>query len=99
MKKMNAQNFWIKTELTNVEALIVEYNECAERCIEDLKDVYLSDSADYQAALELFRKSDAEKLAEYVSDLDTCSRDNLVVAFQKDCGDEFVEDILGFTLR
>jgi hypothetical protein len=95
----SAAKFWIETPLTNVEALIADYNDCAERADQDLKSVYLDDAADYKVALELFRASDAETLAEHVTDLDTCSRDGIVVAFQKDCGDEFVESILGFSLR
>jgi hypothetical protein len=95
----SAAKFWIETPLTNVEALIADYNGCADRADQDLKSVYLDDSADFQAALEIFRKSDAETLAQHITDLDTFPRDNIVVAFQKDCGDEFIENILGFSLR
>ena len=50
----------------------------------------------FQNAIELFKQSDAEALATLVSEMDTEPREQIVVAFNQDCGSVFVKEILGY---
>ena len=94
---LTAQEYWKKTPLTNVEALVAQYNELAKDS--ELSDLYSDDAKDFAKAIELFRADDPETLSEFVTYMDTAPREALVVAFWRDCGDMFVEEHLGFTMN
>ena len=91
-----AAKFWIESPLNNVTELLNDYLNMAGS---DLESIYADDAGDVQQAINLFRSSDAEGLAQYVDELDTVVRESLVVAFQKDFGNEFVESVLGYEVR
>ena len=60
--------------------------------------MYMDDLRDFKKAVTLFRNSDGEGLAEHIDYLDTLPREQLVLAFAKDCGNEFVNSYLGYEL-
>ncbi len=53
---------------------------------------------DFHKAIVLFRQSDCEGLAEHINRMDTSPREDLVEAFWFDCGNDFVENVLGFSM-
>lgn len=91
----SAATFWNKT-LNEVNTLCDRTFSYFVEAEEDLKSLYHSDLEDFQTAIELFKQSDAEALATHVSELDTEPREQLVIAFNKDCGSTFVSEILGY---
>ena len=91
-----AVKFWIESPLNNVAELLNDYLSMAGS---DLESIYADDAGDVQQAINLFRSSDAEGLAQHIDELDTMVRESLVVAFQKDFGNEFVESVLGYQVR
>jgi hypothetical protein len=95
------QKFWKETPLANVAALVAKYRGYAkdEYSIEnDMADMYNEDASDFHKAIVLFRQSDCESLAEHIAHMDTDPRENLVEAFWFDCGNEFVEENLGYEM-
>lgn len=93
-----AQKFWTETPLTNVAKLVAVYREYAKDS-GDLSDMYNEDADDFHKAISLFRQSDAETLSQHVQFMDTSPRDSLVMAFFRDCGKDFVEHVLGYSIR
>lgn len=93
-----AVKFWIETPLTNVAKLVAEYRELAQDC-DDLAEMYNEDANDFHKAISLFRQSDTETLAQHVQFMDTSPRESLIEAFFRDCGKDFVEHVLGYSLR
>ncbi len=93
-----AVKFWIETPLTKVNALIADYHGYAKEDA-SLADMYDEDANDFMQALSYFRQSDAETLAQPVQFMDTPPRDSLVIAFFRDCGKDFVEHVLGYSIR
>ena len=91
----SAATFWNKT-LNEVNTLCDRTFSYFVEAEEDLKSLYHDDLEDYQIAIELFKQADAESLATHVSEMDTASREQLVVAFNEDCGSVFVREILGY---
>ena len=92
-----AQKFWTETPLTNVAKLVAVYREYAKDN-GDLSDMYNEDADDFHKAISLFRQSDSETLANHVQFMDTSPREALVLAFAKDCDNEFVKSYLGYEL-
>ena len=93
--KNSAATFWNKT-LNEVNTLCDRTFSYFVEAEEDLKSLYHDDLEDFQTAIELFKQSDAEALATHVSEMDTASREQLVIAFNEDCGSVFVREILGY---
>ena len=89
--------FWIETPLTKVNELIADYHGYARKEV-DVSDMYNEDANDFMQALSYFRQSDAEALAQHVYFMDTSPREELVRAFHSDCGSDFVEHVLGYTV-
>lgn len=96
-----AELFWKETPLSNVAELVAKYRELAEddevKEI-DLSDMYNEDADDFHKAIVLFRQSDCDGLSKHVSRMDTMPRENLVKAFWFDCGNDFVEQNLGYEM-
>ena len=103
--------YWIETPLTKVNALIAKYhgyakeeemknyaNEELRDEVSSLAEMYNEDANDFMQALSYFRQSDAEALAEHVMVMDTSPREELIEAFYFDCGNDFVEEVLGYTM-
>ena len=93
--KNSAATFWNKT-LNEVNTLCDRTFSYFVEAEEDMKSLYHDDLEDFQTAIELFKQSDAEALATHVSELVTEPREQLVIAFNKDCGSVFVREILGY---
>lgn len=89
--------FWTETPLDNVASLVATFRGYAAQEA-DLADLYNSDADDFHKAIVLFRQSDPEGLSQYVSEMDTSAREDLVEAFWFDCGNDFVENVLGFSM-
>jgi len=87
--------FWKQTPLNAVNELMDRTFSWAHDN-DDLADMYLEDLDDYKKAVALFRSADAEALAEHISEMDTSSREALVLAFAKDIGPSFVRATLGW---
>lgn len=96
---MTTVEFWTSSKLNTVNELIAEYQQLAKTANEDLSDMYDEDHGDFLQALSYFRQSDAEALANHISHMDTSPREEVVMAFHKDLGNQFVEEILGYTVR
>jgi len=92
-----AVKFWIETPLTNVANLVAQYREYAQED-SDLAEMYNDDADDFHKAISLFRQSDSETLAQHVEFMDTEPREQLVIAFNEDCGSDFVRSYLGYEL-
>lgn len=93
-----AQEFWTQTRLTNVWEQITNLRQYALQD-EELADMYNSDAVDFEKAIVLFRNSDGEGLANHIDHMDTSPREQLVLAFAKDCGNDFVSQNLGWEIR
>lgn len=91
----SAKAFWTNP-LNEVKTLCDRTFSYFDQASEDLKSLYHDDLEDYQIAIELFKQADAESLATHVSEMDTASREQLVIAFNEDCGSVFVREILGY---
>lgn len=88
------------TKLTAVNALIDEYHAYASKETEaDFAEMYNEDANDFMQALSYFRQSDTEALVKHVNYMDTCPRESVVMAFHKDLGDTFVQDVLGYVVN
>lgn len=97
---MTTVEFWTNSKLDAVNALIKEYHHYASTEKDtDFAEMYDEDAGDFMQALSYFRQSDAEALAKHVCRMDTSPRESIVVAFHKDLGNQFVEEILGYELR
>jgi hypothetical protein len=94
---LSAKDFWKKTPLTAVEALATNLNNLIEEN-EDLLDMYIEDLNDVETAIHLFRADDPETLVDFVWNLDTSPREDLIVAFVQDCGEIFVKEHFGVEL-
>ena len=90
--------YWIETPLTKVNELIAQYHSFAKEN-DDLAEMYDEDANDFMQALSYFRQSDTETLAQHVQFMDTSPREELVQAFYSDCGKDFVEHVLGYSIR
>lgn len=93
-----AVKFWIETPLNNVAKLVAKYRGYAAEET-DLSDMYNEDADDFHKSIALFRQSDAETLAQHVQFMDTSPREELVEAFWLDCGNDFVEHVLGYAMN
>ena len=89
--------YWIETPLTKVNALIAEYHGYAKED-SSLADMYDEDANDFMQALSYFLQSDTEALSQHVQFMDTSPRESLVEAFFHDCGKDFVEHVLGYSM-
>ena len=92
-----AQDFWTQTRLTNVWAEITKLRQYALQD-EELADMYNADAVDFEKAIVLFRNSDNEGLGNHIDFMDTDPREQLILAFAKDCGKDFVSQNLGWEL-
>ena len=88
--------FWTQTPLNAVNELMDQTFSYAQEADKDLVEMYMEDLNDFKKAVTLFRNSDAEALAEHISEMDTSSREQLVLAFAKDVGPSFVRATLGW---
>jgi len=104
--------YWIETPLTKVNALIAEYhgyakeeemknyaNEELRDEVSSLAEMYNEDANDFMQALSYFRQSDSKALSQHVQFMDTSPRESLIEAFFHDCGKDFVEHVLGYSMR
>ena len=91
------QKFWLNTPLNAVKKLMDQTFSWAQDR-DSLSEMYMEDLEDLKKAVALFRNSDGEGLAEFVSHMDTSPREKLVEAFWFDCGNDFVEDVLGYVM-
>lgn len=91
-------NFWTETPLENVASLVAAFRGYAEQ-EPNLADLYNSDADDFHKAIVLFRQADSEGLSQYVYEMDTSPREDLVAAFAEDLGKDFVADHLGYEVR
>ena len=94
-----AQKFWLHTPLNAVKKLIDQTFSYAQEADEDLAEMYMDDLNDFKKAIALFRNSDCEGLADFICRMDTSPREQLVVAFGQDCGNDFVSQNLGWEIR
>jgi hypothetical protein len=94
---IQAQEFWTQTPLNSVSLLMDQTVSYAEED-EDLAEMYLGDWKDFSVAITLFRNSDGEGLANHICEMDTEPREQLVIAFNQDCGSDFVRSYLGYEL-
>jgi hypothetical protein len=90
-----AKAFW-NNPLNEVKTLCDRTFSYFVEAEEDMKNLYHEDLEGFQNAIELFKQSDAEALATLVSEMDTEPREQIVVAFNQDCGSVFVKEILGY---
>jgi len=98
---LSAKDYWKKTPLTAVEALADRLNDYLienEDLSADLFDSYLEDLNDVETAIDLFRADDPDTLVDFIWDLDTAPREELIEAFIKDCGEIFGREWLGVEL-
>lgn len=87
--------FWTQTPLNAINKLMDQTFSWAQDR-DDLADMYLDDLKDFKFAVKLFRNSDAEGLSDHLDNMDTLSREQLVIAFNEDLGSKFVKDVLGY---
>lgn len=87
--------FWTQTPLNAINKLMDQTFSWAQDR-DDLADMYLDDLKDFKFAVKLFRNSDPEALSNHLDNMDTLSREQLVIAFNEDLGSKFVEDVLGY---
>ena len=87
--------FWTQTPLNAINKLMDQTFSWAQDR-DDLADMYLDDLEDFEFAVKLFRNSDAEALSNHLDNMDTLSREQLVIAFNEDLGSKFVKDVLGY---
>jgi len=92
-----AQDFWTQTPLNAINKLMDQTFSWAQDG-DDLAEMYMDDLRDFKKAVTLFRNSDCEGLADFICDMDTASREQLIVAFGEDCGKDFVSQNLGWEL-
>ena len=93
-----AQDFWTQTPLNAINKLMDQTFSWSVEADEDENGYYTQDLLDFKKAVTLFRNSDNEALASHIDNLDTVAREELIVAFAKDCGKDFVEQNLGYEL-
>ena len=91
----SAKAFW-NNPLNEVKTLCDRTFSYFVEAEEDMKNLYHEDLEGFQNAIELFKQSDAEALATLVSEMDTEPREQIVLAFNEDCGSAFVREILGY---
>lgn len=92
-----AELFWKETPLSNVAELVAKYRKYAQDA-GDFSEMYNEDADDFHKAIVLFRQSDCDSLSKHVNRMDTDPREKLVEAFWFDCGNEFVEENLGYVM-
>ena len=93
-----AQTFWLNTPLNAINKLMDQTFSYAQEVDADMAEMYMGDLRDFKKAVTLFRNSDCEGLADFICDMDTASREQLIVAFGEDCGKDFVSQNLGWEL-
>tara|TARA_B100000674_G_scaffold236467_1_gene194259 strand:+ start:571 stop:864 length:294 start_codon:yes stop_codon:yes gene_type:complete len=91
----SAKTFW-NNPLEEVKTLCDRTFSYFVEAEDDMKKLYHEDLVGFEAAMELFKRSDAEALATLVSEMDTEPREQIVLAFNKDCGPVFTLEILGY---
>jgi hypothetical protein len=89
--------FNTKTPLTNINELIALYHSYVKDN-DEFSEMYDEDANDFMQALSYFRQNDTEALAKHVMVMDTSPRERLIEAFYFDCGNDFVEEVLGYTM-
>ena len=94
---IQAQKFWLETPLNEVNKLMDQTFSYAQDG-DDLAEMYMDDLRDFKKAVTLFRNSDGEGIAELCDNMDTEPREQLVIAFNEDCGSDFVRSYLGYEL-
>ena len=90
-----AKAFW-NNPLNEVKTLCDRTFSYFVEADKDMKNLYHEDLEGFQNAIELFKQSDAEALATLVSEMDTEPREQIVLAFNEDCGSAFVREIFGY---
>ena len=94
---IQAQEFWTQTPLNAINKLMDQTFSYAQDG-DDLAEMYMDDLRDFKKAVTLFRNSDGEGIAELCNNMDTEPREQLVIAFNEDCGPDFVRSYLGYEL-
>lgn len=94
---IQAQEFWTQTPLNAINKLVDQTFSYAQDD-DDLAEMYMDDLRDFKKAVTLFRNSDGEGIAELCNNMDTEPREQLVIAFNEDCGSDFVRSYLGYEL-
>lgn len=94
---IQAQEFWTQTPLNAINKLMDQTFSYAQDG-DDLAEMYMDDLRDFKKAVTLFRNSDGEGIAELCDNMDTEPREQLVIAFNEDCGSDFVRSYLGYEL-
>lgn len=98
-KMTNAQKFWLDTPLNAINKLMDQTFSYAQEVVDtELYDMYMDDLREFKKAVTLFRNSDGEAIAELCNEMDTASREQLVIAFAEDCGKDWVKSYLGWEL-
>lgn len=90
-----------KTPLSHVPNLIDDYRKYAieARNDGDMVDLYEDDAAGFQSALGMFRNNKLEELKKFVDYMDTAPREEIVIAFGKDLGSDWVRSVLGYDVE
>ena len=90
-----------KTPLSHVPNLIDDYRKYAieARNDGDMVDLYEDDAAGFQSALGMFRNNKLEELKKFVDYMDTAPREEIVIAFGKDLGSDWVRSVLGYEVE
>ena len=89
--------FNTKTALTKTNELIALYHSYVKDN-DELSEMYDEDASDFMQALSYFRQNDTEALVNHVRNMDTSPREELVEAFWFDCGNDYVENVLGYSM-
>jgi hypothetical protein len=93
---MKAQDFWTQTPLKAINKLMDQTFSYSVEVGGELAEAYLDDLRDFKKAVTLFRNSDGEAIAELIDEMDTAPREELVMAFATDCGNDFVKSYFGW---
>tara|TARA_Y100000389_G_scaffold149554_2_gene148947 strand:+ start:4942 stop:5232 length:291 start_codon:yes stop_codon:yes gene_type:complete len=90
-----------KTTLSHVPNLINDYRKYAvEACNDkDMVELYEDDAAGFLSALGMFRNNKLEELKTFVDYMDTAPREEIVIAFGKDLGSDWVRSVLGYDVK
>ena len=90
-----------KTPLSHVPNLIDDYRKYAVEASNDtdMVELYEDDVAGFQSALGMFRNNKLEELKKFVDYMDTAPREEIVIAFGKDLGSDWVRSVLGYDVE
>lgn len=98
--QQNQLNFYKDQALDAMAVLATDYRQAATKNKNpDMQDMYDQDHADILKCIDMFRADDPEELADFVCSLDTSVREDVVCAFAEDCGEDWVTEVLGWSVR